>query len=237
MPVEWKTLGHAQVAVADCLDAMASLEAGSVDTILGDAPYCSGGYTEAERTSVKAQGVRGDRWFNGDNMTTMGLVWLLRQLSVQAARVLKPGGSLLIFTDWRMVPSLAPALESGGLRWRNLVVWDKGSAGMGWGFRPQHELVLQLANGTLPLRPTKAVNVIRVPRVPARKRLHPTEKPVELLRELIRHTTPKGGVVYDPFAGSGSTAEAAMLEGCQAMLSERDPAFLPVIEARLSKAA
>lgn len=64
---------------------------------------------------------------------------------------------------------------------------------------------------------------------------HPTVKPVELMRWLIRLVTPPGGVVLDPFAGSGTTGEAAIHEHKRAILIEREPTYLPVIVARLHK--
>lgn len=47
---------------------------------------------------------------------------------------------------------------------------------------------------------------------------HPTVKPLELMRWLVRLVTPAGGVVIDPFAGSGTTAEACHVETCAALL-------------------
>jgi DNA modification methylase len=64
---------------------------------------------------------------------------------------------------------------------------------------------------------------------------HPTVKPIALMRWLIRLVTPPGGVVLDPFGGSGATAEAAILEHKQAILIENEPDYLPLIVARLSK--
>lgn len=64
---------------------------------------------------------------------------------------------------------------------------------------------------------------------------HPTVKPVELIRWLIRLVTPPGGVVLDPFAGSGTTGEAAIHEHKRAIMVEREPTYLPLIKARLGK--
>jgi len=64
---------------------------------------------------------------------------------------------------------------------------------------------------------------------------HPTVKPLELMRWLIRLVTPPGGVVLDPFAGSGTTGEAALLERKRAILIEREGDYLPLIVARLTK--
>lgn len=62
---------------------------------------------------------------------------------------------------------------------------------------------------------------------------HPTVKPVDLMQYMCRLITPPGGVVLDPFAGSGSTGEAAWREGFQAILIEREAEYAEDIRARL----
>jgi len=64
---------------------------------------------------------------------------------------------------------------------------------------------------------------------------HPTVKPVDFMRWLVRLVTPPGGVVLDPFAGSGTTAEACVVEGFRCITIEREAAYLPLIMARLDK--
>jgi len=62
---------------------------------------------------------------------------------------------------------------------------------------------------------------------------HPTVKPLALCRWLVRLTCPPLGVVLDPFAGSGTVLEAALLERCNAVGIEREASYLPLITARL----
>lgn len=64
---------------------------------------------------------------------------------------------------------------------------------------------------------------------------HPTVKPLDLMRWLVRLVTPPGGVVLDPFAGSGTTAEACVLEHFRCITIEREAEYLPLIVQRLSK--
>lgn len=64
---------------------------------------------------------------------------------------------------------------------------------------------------------------------------HPTVKPLDLMRWLVRLVTPPGGLVLDPFAGSGTTAEACVLEHFRCITIEREADYLPLIRARLTK--
>ena len=64
---------------------------------------------------------------------------------------------------------------------------------------------------------------------------HPTVKPLELMRWLVRLTTPHGGTVLDPFAGSGTTLEAAIREGMRVIGVEREESYLPLIMSRLAR--
>ena len=64
---------------------------------------------------------------------------------------------------------------------------------------------------------------------------HPTVKPLDLLRWLVRLVTPPGGLVLDPFAGSGTTAEACVYEHMRCITIEREAEYLPLIVARLTR--
>lgn len=61
---------------------------------------------------------------------------------------------------------------------------------------------------------------------------HPTVKPIALMQYLIRHITPPGGIVLDPFAGSGTTGEAAKHEGMDCILMEAEPEYIEFLEKR-----
>ena len=65
---------------------------------------------------------------------------------------------------------------------------------------------------------------------------HPTVKPLAIMRWLIRLVTPPGGVVLDPFAGSGTTIEAALIEGFNPVGIEMEPDYLPLIQHRIDRA-
>jgi site-specific DNA-methyltransferase (adenine-specific) len=64
---------------------------------------------------------------------------------------------------------------------------------------------------------------------------HPTVKPTDLMRWLIRLVTPPGGIILDPFGGSGSTGLAARAENVRCILIEREPEYLQIIRDRLAQ--
>jgi len=128
------------------------------------------------------------------------------------------------------------------------LIWDKGVIGPGdltapWG--PAHEPISfvqskhrhagQTGRESPAVRMRKG-SVLRYMRPTGRKVRHPNEKPVGLLRELIESSTRQGDVVLDPFAGSGSTAVAAVLSGRRAVLVESDERWLPLITERVRQA-
>lgn len=64
---------------------------------------------------------------------------------------------------------------------------------------------------------------------------HPTVKPLALMQWLVRLCTPPNGIVLDPFAGSGTTAEACIYEGVRCIAIEQEPTYIPLIEARIER--
>lgn len=230
-----------RLVLGDALDVLKGLEPGSVDAVVTDPPYCAGAIGEAQRTRAPGQGLRSENirrfgWFVGDNMGTAGLSFLLRSIATEALRVVRPSGSLLIFCDWRMLPTLAPSIESSGVRYQGLVVWDKGSMGLGTGFRHQHELVLHFTVGSPEYHDLGTSDVLRSKRVVADDREHQTQKPVDLMRSLLRVVTPPEGTILDPFMGSGSTGVACAEEGFRFIGVEREERYFEIAEKRIRQA-
>lgn len=230
-----------EVRHGDCLALMREMADGSVDAVITDPPYCAGAISEAQRTRAAGQGLRSENirrfgWFTGDNMGTAGLMFLLRAIAFEAVRVVKPTGSLVVFCDWRMLATLAPAIESAGLRYQNLVVWDKGHMGLGLGFRARHELALHFTFGSPEYHDKGTANVLECRRVSAAEREHQTQKPVDLMAQIVRVVAPVGGLILDPFCGSGSTGVACAATARRFLGFERDAAHCETARRRLADA-
>lgn len=227
------------VAQGDCLDVLRSMPDVSVDAVVTDPPYCSGARTAAAVTNRGGMS-RGEKWkskpLDSDQMTSTGFVWMMRHVARESLRVLKPGGWFVSFIDWRQYPALYGAVETTNLRVCNMVVWDKASFALGNGFRNQHELALVATKGVGIPHNRSTGNVIQAKRLP-KSEIHPTEKPANLMAQILNVVAPAGGVVLDPFAGSGTTGVAAMREGMRFVGVEREPEYAEIARARIAHAA
>jgi site-specific DNA-methyltransferase (adenine-specific) len=120
-----------------------------------------------------------------------------------------------MFIDWRQLPSMTDALQWAGWLWRGTLVWDKINSRPQRGrFRQQAEFIVWGSNGHMPSDRAAPIlpGVFRqvMPAMP--KRIHQTEKPLGVMRDIVRIVEP-GGIILDPFAGAGTTVLAAKLEG------------------------
>ena len=221
----------------DSLDMLADLETDEeLAAVVTDPPYASGARTEAQKPSSGAM-LRGQRWaskpIENDQMTTTGFVWLIREVCQLIRPHMMVGGSLLSFIDWRQWPNLVGAVESTNLRVNGMVVWDKGSMGLGHGFRSQHELILHASRGVARVANKATGNVLNVPRDSNSD--HPSPKPVQLMSELVSVVSAPGETVMDPFMGAGATLRAAKDMGRKAIGIEIEESYCEIAAQRLSQ--
>jgi site-specific DNA-methyltransferase (adenine-specific) len=223
------TIGDATLYFGDALIVLMTIDPIGAAALLSDPPYCSGGFTEAAKRNAKGQGLRSEtlrdvKWFGGDNMTTKGLEWLLRSTAVEFKfHASSERSTLTYFVDWRMIPALAPAIESAGLRFQAMPIWNKGVAGLGTGFRAQLEALLHFSIDVPGYHSAKYGNVLYSGRVNSKGREHETQKPLELMGQLVEVVSPVGGIILDPFMGSGSTGVASIRSGRKFVGIEHDP--------------
>lgn len=198
------------------------------DLVLTDPPYCSGGFQEAGKRGGSV-GTRGTEMVANDTLSTRGYMALLRAVLANYG-----AGVVYVFTDWRMWVNTFDVVEQLGLGVRNMIVWDKQTAGMGAGWRMQHELIMCGIKVRSPFNPKKAQgNVIQCRRTG--NIYHPTEKPVELLSKVLT-VTDRARIVADPMGGSGSTVLAAEATGRTAYVMELTPKYTDVIRQRYADA-
>lgn len=207
----------------DSLAVLARLPTASCDALVTDHPYSSGGMVRGDRTGTSTRDkYSSDRKeplaeFSGDNRDQRSYTYWCALWLSECLRIVKPGGVGLLFSDWRQLPSTTDAFQAGGWIWRGVVPWVKprGSFRSHQGrFDAACEYVIWGSNGVLPIvRPVPALpGFYPCTPPPGRGREHITQKPVGLMSDLLAVVEP-GGVVLDPFCGSGTTGVAAVSRG------------------------
>jgi len=152
-----------------------------------------------------------------------------------AAPHLEPKNACYVFNSDRMVFALREGMRDAGWTFSQLLVWVKTHAVVGrMDYLPQHELVAYGWRGRHAFRKSKDKSVLVFPK-PSASRLHPTMKPVPLLRRLILNSTSSKDVVYDPFLGSGSCAVACADTGRACYGIELDPGHCATAIARIER--
>ncbi|HSN98477.1 MAG TPA: site-specific DNA-methyltransferase [Candidatus Nanopelagicales bacterium] len=291
----------AGVLEGDCLELIERIPDGSVHLILSDIPYGIGaeewdvlhentnsallGQSPAQRRAGAVFRRRGkpiNGWSEADAEIPRAYQDFCARWARAWLRVLKPGGSAIVFAGRRLAPRCVAAMEDAGFNFRDMLAWVRPQAAHraqrlsvvfsrrqdeerarrweGWrvgNLRPTFEPILWCFK---PYRITIADNVIEhevgAYNEEALRRyfggsdnvlacgmeageggLHPTQKPLRLLKGLIELTTQPGQVVLDPFAGSGSTAVAARDTGRRFLAIERDAGYCAAIRRRLGGGA
>lgn len=238
-----EVIGGSTLYLGDCLEILPTL--GGIDAVITDPPYSSGGMVRGDRmasTRNKYQSSTVDvehPEFTGDNRDQRGFhswasLWLMHALSITA-----PGGAAVLFTDWRQLPTMTDALQSGGWVWRGIVPWDKVNARpMPNRFRSQCEYAVWGTNGPRDFSMDGAEYHpwILTERPPANgEREHATQKPVGIMAQLCR-IAPPGGIVLDPFMGSGTTGVAAISVGRRFIGCEKEPRYFDIACRRIEDA-
>lgn len=234
----------------EALNVLTALDGIELAAVLADPPYSSGGLFRSDRSidpGIKYRGWSQDATghsitpakdygsFSGDSRDQRSyILWMSLWLS-QVWRLAIPTAQCFIFTDWRQIPSTTDALQSGGLTWRGLLVWDKGvGRPMKGRFRNHLEYVAWGSHGSMPppddIYPS---TLLRHPTVGAAEREHVTQKPESLIKELLSITPP--GTVLDPFMGSGTTLRAAKDLGRKAIGVEICEAYCEIAAKRLAQ--
>ena len=171
---------------------------------------------------------------------TYDVMDLTAQIIPEAYRILQDNTHAYFFFDIKQYARIFRLLTDAGFTVDPIpLVWVKPGSGQvnhpdsRWG--SGYEACFFCRKGTRALLKQGQSNVLQHDPVPSGKKIHPVEKPVSLIRQLIESSTAPGETVVDFFGGSGSTAEAALQTGRNFLLCEKDPAFHAGIMERLAK--
>lgn len=227
---------NASIYCGDAAEELGNLRTGSVDLLATDPPYGVGYQSNIRSKTTRHQKLRGD--LPDEQQSVLSVLGM-------AAKKCGKSGHVYVF-------GIAPELLSQHVRLSatSELIWDKQLTTMGnlnspwmqnhekitFGMYASDAAQIRAHRGALSARKRQG-SVLSVPRRnSAQTNRHPTEKPVELMSQLIESSTVSGDVVLDPFLGSGSTAVAAVLLGRRAIGIEIDPGYAQAAVDRIKAA-
>jgi site-specific DNA-methyltransferase (adenine-specific) len=225
--IKKEVIGDATLYLGDCLEVLRTLKKGDADLLVTDPPY---------GVDFKSNRSNNHEKLMNDHKDFDVTPYIKASLSV-----LRRSRHVYIFGP--LVVSGLPLCSEIEL------IWDKGVFGMGnleipWG--PQHEKItfavheISQANrekgfGALAARMRRGSILKSLRPNSGRAKVHPTEKPVDILAQMIESSSVAGETVLDPFMGSGSTLVAALMERRKAIGIEIDPKHFDTACRRVSE--
>lgn len=215
-----------QLFQGDCLEIMKEIPTGSIHAVVTDPPYGIA-YQSAWRIDKR------DRFDVIEGDTELDFTWL-----IEAHRVMADTSSLFVFCRWDVQGQFHDAIANL-FQVRSQVIWDRGIHGLGdlsAQYAPCHDVAWFATKGKFAFPNGRPKSVYRIDRLPANELLHPTQKPLPLMKVVINDLTKPGDTVLDCFAGSGTTLVACIQTGRNGIAAECDPHYHRIAQKRIEQA-
>jgi len=236
-----------EIVHSDCLEAMAELPDGCVDVVITDPPYDDHTH-RAQRTGITGYveptrpGATRAQYYRSRDLAFEPMTPGLMEACASAwARLALRW--VLVFCSLEMISDWRAALERAGLQYVRTQIWHRrGGAPQFTGDRPAQACEAIITAHRPGRKRWNAggkhgfyEDAVVLNRGKKKERLHTAQKPLGLMRELVRRFTNPGELVLDPFAGSGSTGHACLLEGRAFLGIEMQEKYVEVARRRLEE--
>lgn len=219
----------------DCLELMKSFPDKSVDLVLTDPPYrmkhSTGGCTNIGLKNRWQGNIKAGNTVMGFNLDIKFREWL-----PEVYRLLKDSGHCYIFCNDKNVQELLNEASAAGFRESNILVWVKNNACPNRYYMKNCEFVILFYKGKAkPINNMGDKAAIYCNNIVGKDKLHPTEKPVELLMRFIANSSQEGETVLDPFMGSGTTGVACVNTNRNFIGMELDQRYFEIAQKRIAE--
>lgn len=214
-----------QVFNEDCIDTLKKMKKNNikVDLIIADPPYNVSRKHQLGFSNMGRSGMDYGEWdYSFDQKK-----WL-RYIK----NIVKPGGSVIVFNDWKNLALIAETLDKQGFNVKDILRWEKSNPMPRnvsrryvndceyavWAVMPGKKWKFNKDSDVAYLRPKFTTSVVA-----GKNRIHPTQKSESLIEDLVKIHSCEGDIIYDPFMGSGTTAMACINLNRTYIGSEIDP--------------
>lgn len=205
-----------------------------VDAIITDPPYNVSRDNQLGFSNMGRSGMNYGKWDYDFNQTE----WI-----EESAELVKPGGSVIIFNDWKNLGDIAKALEENKFEVKDIIRWEKKNPMPRnverryvndcefaiWAVKKGGKWTFNKDNTVGYLKPVITTGIVPG----GKKRLHPTQKHLEVMEQLVKTHTNELDTVFDPFLGSGTTALACKIYNRNVIGSEIEKKYYDITMERL----
>lgn len=209
----------------DCLEILQTLPDNSVDMVLTDPPY-----------GINFQGNGGNKRTRFEKILNDKTPFV--EFIQHLPRILKPTGCAMIFTRWVVQQVFIDELIKHGLKPKNIVIWDKMAHGQGdlkRAFGSRYESIIFVANNEFRFNGKRPTDIVQCMKINSLHLIHPNQKPVALLENLIEKCTKENQTVLDCFMGSGSTGIACFNTNRKFIGIELDKKYFELSQSRINE--
>lgn len=215
----------------DCLQVLKSIHSESIDLVVTDPPYrtISGGNKSEKWRSGYASSVlykNDGKIFDNNNIEFSD--WL-----PEVYRVLKDGTHFYCMTNVLNINKIIIEAEKVGFYLHNILVWEKNTANANRWYMKNCEFTLFFKKGKAKTINNPSSKMIHRFNNPVGNKLHPTQKPVELMQFYITNSSKENEIVLDPFMGSGSTGVACVNTNRNFIGIELDKNYFEIAKKRI----
>jgi site-specific DNA-methyltransferase (adenine-specific) len=213
----------------NCIEVMEDFKECSIDLIVTDPPYLIN-YKTGYRKNKNHKFCSTIN--NDDNFI------LIEKYIKECYRILKDNSAMYIFCSQQQEDFFKKCLKDSRFTIKNMIIWVKNNWTAGdlkCSYGKQYEIIYYVNKGKKEINGKRLSDVWNFPRVSGNSQLHSNQKPVSLIKRCIEKSSNIKDLVFDGFAGSGTTGEASKLLDRDFILCENDPYYINIIEKRLNK--
>lgn len=228
-----------KIILGDSLNLIQELEDESIDLIATDPPYLIDYKTNRRTKTDKVrnkEGILVDHDFKSVIQNDAN-PQLITDIMPELYRVLKPDSAMYMFCSMDKVDFFKQEVEKY-FNLKNIIIWVKNNHTAGdleAQYAKKYEMILYANKGRCKINGKRITDVWYFDKVVGKNQVHQNEKPLDLMQEIVLKSSNPGDIVFDPFAGSGTTLFAAKSQGRKYLGYEIDEKYYNLVNGKLSQ--